>query len=161
MNNQERFAELGKARLNALAKLTTPQDMETYWPEPSGAVTPVWGDCWKACVEYAVPNLHAEVGFYIEVFNFTVNAAWENHVMLISSDREVSFTLFEEKEAKPSTVLNMQFMVSNIQEIETAMRNAEIPFLQDLDYPWGKDAKMQTMIVETPCGISLTLWGME
>jgi catechol 2,3-dioxygenase-like lactoylglutathione lyase family enzyme len=156
-----KYAELGKSRLETLSKIRSPEDFEKMWKEPQDAAVLKWGDCWKACVEFAVPQLEAEVGFYIEVLGFGINATWDNRVMLISSDGAYTFTLYSDKDAQPANALKMQFMVSNIAEIDAAMRKCGVPYVQELKKVWGENNDMKTIVVKTPSGIDLTVWGKD
>ena len=155
------FTELGKSRLETLAKIRSAEDFEKMWQEPENAAPVKWGDCWKACVEYAVPELEAEVGFYIEVLGFGINAAWDNRVMLISPDGEYTFTIYSEADSTPSQSLQMEFMVSNIAEINQAMKACGVPYEQELKKVWGEESDMKTIIVKTPSEIQLTMWGRD
>jgi hypothetical protein len=161
MDYLKKYTELGKSRLDITSKIRSQEDFETLWKKPSHAAEPKWDECWKACVEYAVPELHAEVGFYIEVLGFGINAAWDNRVMLISPDSAYTFTLYSEPTAIPSKSLNMQFMVKNIIEIDKAMKANGIPYTQQLKKAWGEENPMKTIIVKTPSGIDLTVWGFD
>ena len=111
---------LGKARVEATAQCQTEEDWNSKWPEAKHSYPFEWGTCWKAVAEFAVSNFEAEVGFYLDVLGFAMNAFWDDHLMLITPDGEYAFTIVRAQDGKhvDPAALNLQFMLGNIEPNE-------------------------------------------
>ena len=155
-------AALGRERLALAEALQTPEDWKEKWKDAKHDYPFTWGDCWKAHVVFAVPHFEAELGFYLDVMGFGLNAMWDDHAMLISPDKEFSFVICKgnpEKHAKPESV-HLEFMIGNIEEAFTALQERGVPMSGELNAEWGDEHRMRTFELTSPSGYELKIWGM-
>lgn len=152
---------LGRERLALSERLDTPEQWKEQWKGPLHDYPFTWGDCWKAHVVFAVPHFEAELGFYLDVLGFGLNAMWDDHAMLISPDKAFSFVIQRgspEDHARPQNV-HLEFMVGNIEEAHASLKQRGVPVSDDLLAEWGEEHPMRTFQVRSPSGYELKIWG--
>lgn len=155
-------AALGRERLALAESIQSPEEWKDKWQGPKHEYPFTWGDCWKAHVVFTVPHFEAELGFYLDVLGFGLNAMWDDHAMLISPDKEFSFVIKNgtpDEHATPATV-HLEFMVGNIEEAFEALQERSVPLTTGLVAEWGEDHPMRTCGLRSPSGYELKIWGM-
>ncbi|MCC7492832.1 MAG: hypothetical protein IT204_10810 [Fimbriimonadaceae bacterium] len=149
---------LGEHRLALIGSFTSAADWQQRWPAPQHDWPFEWGTCWKACFVLPVPDFAAEVGFFIDLLGCAVNAAWEDHVMLMSPDGAFTFTLTRGQPGALPPGLRLELMLGNLTAAAAALAARGVPH-QPLGAPWGEDSPMRTCELLSPSGLPLQLWG--
>jgi Glyoxalase/Bleomycin resistance protein/Dioxygenase superfamily len=155
-------AALGRDRLALAESIQSPEEWKDKWKDAKHEYPFTWGECWKAHVVFAVPHFEAELGFYLDILGFGMNAMWDNHAMLVSPDKGFSFVIKKgsaDMHARPATV-HLEFMLGNIEEAFASLRARGVPLTTELVAEWGEDNAMRTCGIKTPSGYCIKLWGM-
>jgi len=122
-----------------------------------------WTNGWKQCVEYKVADFPAEVGFFIDILGFPVNAFDPDYAMFTSPNGEFYFSVvpvLELGEVTPPDAIRMQFMVDHILETAVELEKRGVKFEQ-----WPTLSSQESPLLigsfRTPNGIGIDLWGFE
>jgi hypothetical protein len=153
--------EYGEARLALAAKCTAERSWKTDWEPPRLPFPIVWGDCWKAIFEVPVSDFPGDLGFFMDVLGFDVNAIDPGYAMLMSPDQAVTFAIVPATAERPALSggpLRLEFMGSAIDRLadQLAQRGIDIT---PLHAPWGDDNPMRTLEFATPSGLPVKIWG--
>jgi catechol 2,3-dioxygenase-like lactoylglutathione lyase family enzyme len=157
-----RVRAYGKARIDIARRAASPSDWERLW-KPSTHPFPFrWGQPWNACVEYRVDDFAAEVGFFIDVLGFPVNAFDPDYAMLTSPGGDFFFAITPARpgeSATPPDALRLQFMVIDILDTTRELISRGIFFEQE-PQPCQEGSSLYIGYFRTPHGICIDLWGV-
>ncbi len=158
-----RFRAYGKARIDIAQRAASRDDWDRLWKKSTYPFPFSWGDSWKQCVEYKVADFPAEVGFFIDVLGFPVNAFDPDYAMFTSPNGEFYFSVvpaLEREEATPADAIRLQFMVDHIFETAVELERRGIKFEQ---WPTRSSENSSLLIgsFRTPNGIGVDLWGFD
>jgi catechol 2,3-dioxygenase-like lactoylglutathione lyase family enzyme len=158
-----RFRAYGKARIDIAQRATNREDWDRLWKRSTHAFPFSWGKSWKHCVEYKVADYPAEVGFFIDILGFPVNAFDPDYAMFTSPNGEFFFSVVpahEGEESTPPEAIRLQFMIENIEQTAAELERRGIVFEQ-----WPAPSSMGSPLLigsfRTPNGIGIDLWGFE
>ena len=156
-----RFRAYGKARIDIAQRAATRDDWDRLWKKSTYPFPFSWSDSWKQCVEYKVADFPAEVGFFIDILGFPVNAFDPDYAMFTSPNGEFYFSVvpvLESEEVTPPDAIRLQFMVEYIMETAVELERRGVNFDQ---WPTQSSEKSPLLIgsFRTPNGIGIDLWG--
>lgn len=158
-----RFRAYGKARIDIAQRAASRDDWDRLWKKSTYPFPFSWGDSWKQCVEYKVADFPAEVGFFIDILGFPVNAFDPDYAMFTSPNGEFYFSVvpaLESEEVTPPDAIRMQFMVDHIFETASELERRGVKFEQ---WP-ARSSENSSLLIgsfRTPNGIGIDLWGFE
>ncbi|MFN2197532.1 MAG: VOC family protein [Anaerolineales bacterium] len=158
-----RFRAYGKARLDIAARAQSREEWEDLWKPPINEFPFEWGRYWKHCVEYRVDDYAAEVGFYIDVLGFPVNAFDPNYAQFTSPDGEFFIAVVPstpENPATPPDALRLQFMIRNLKFTASELTNRGVTFEQP-PTPLQPGSQLMLAVFRSPHGLVVELWGEE
>jgi hypothetical protein len=158
-----RFRAYGKARIDIAQRAASRDDWDRLWKKSTYPFPFSWGDSWKQCIEYKVADFPAEVGFFIDILGFPVNAFDPDYAMFTSPNGEFYFSVvpvLESEEITAPDAIRLQFMVEHILETAVELERRGVKFDQ---WPTGSSEKSPLLIgsFHTPNGIGIDLWGLE
>lgn len=158
-----RFRAYGKARIDIAQRAASRDDWDRLWKKSTYPFPFSWRDSWKQCFEYKVVDFPAEVGFFIDILGFPVNAFDPDYAMFTSPNGEFYFSVvpaLEREEATPPDAIRLQFMVDQIFETAVELERRGIKFEQ---WPTRSSENSSLLIASfrTPNGIGIDLWGFE
>lgn len=158
-----RFRAYGKARIDIAQRAATRDDWNRLWKKSTYPFPFSWGNSWKQCVEYKVADFPAEVGFFIDILGFPVNAFDPDYAMFTSPSGEFFFSVvpvLESEEVTPPDAFRLQFMVDHIMETAAELERRGVKFEQ---WPTGSSEESSLLIgsFHTPNGIGIDLWGVD
>ena len=158
-----RFRAYGKARIDIAQRAATRDDWDRLWKKSTYPFPFSWGDSWKQCVEYKVGDFPAEVGFFIDILGFPVNAFDPDYAMFTSPNGEFYFSVvpvLESEEVTAPDAIRLQFMVEHIMETAVELERRGVKFDQ---WPTQPSKKSPLLIgsFRTPNGIGIDLWGFD
>ena len=156
-----RYRAYGKARIDIAQRAQSRDDWHHLWKEPSNSFPFRWGENWKQCIEYKVDDFAAEVGFFIDILGFPVNAFDPDYAMFTSPGRDFYFSIIPAWEGEVSTppdALRIQFMVEDIFEAVDQLERRSVVFEQ-LPQPCQAGSNLFIAFFRTPHGICVDLWG--
>lgn len=160
---KQKCRALGCKRIDAARKADTREKWEKLWKQPQHPWAITWGDCWRQCVQYNVSDFAAEVGFFIDVLGFPINAFAPGYAMFTGPRREFFFSIMPAGKKEPRTppnAIRLQFLVEGIQSLSRELQKRGVKF-QRKPAPYGnKDSPMYLATFKTPNGINVDLWGM-
>ena len=158
-----RFRAYGKARIDIAKRAASRDDWDRLWVKPAHPFPFSWGRSWKQCIEYKVADFPAEVGFFIDILGFPVNAFDPDYAMFTSPKGDFYFSVIpvqDKKELTTPDAFRLQFMVANIYQTASELEKRGIKFDQ-----WPSYTSQQSSLLigsfRTPNGISIELWGMD
>jgi catechol 2,3-dioxygenase-like lactoylglutathione lyase family enzyme len=158
-----RFRAYGKARIDIAQRAASRDDWDRLWVKPAHPFPFSWGRSWKQCIEYKVADFPAEVGFFIDILGFPVNAFDPDYAMFTSPNGDFFFSVVPVKDKKEITApdaIRLQFMVENIYETASELEKRGVKFEK-----WPASTYEQSHLLigsfRTPNGISIELWGMD
>lgn len=158
-----RFRAYGKARIDIAQRARSPEEWKKLW-KPSQYTFPFeWGPYWKQCIEYRVDDFAAEVGFFIDVLGFPVNAFNPEYAMFTSPRGEFYIAVVQAQSqelATPPDTFRLQFMVSDLSRTVAELERRGILFEQ-APAPITENSTMYAASFRTPHGICVELWGIE
>jgi len=157
-----RVRAYGKARIDIAQRAKTSEEWGKLWVRPSHSFPFEWGKSWKQCIEYKVDDFAAEVGFFIDVLGFPVNALDPGYAMFTSPQGDFFFSVVPtppDGTSTPQDAIRLQFMVSDIFATTRELEKREIAFEQP-PQPLQPDSSLQIAYFRTPHGISVDLWGV-
>lgn len=158
-----RFRAYGKARIDIAQRAASREDWDRLWKKSTYPFPFSWGDSWKQCVEYKVADFPAEVGFFIDILGFPVNAFDPDYAMFTSPNGEFYFSVvpaLESEEVTPPDAIRLQFMVDHIFETAAELERRGVKFEQ---WP-ARSADNSSLLIgsfRTPNGIGIDLWGLD
>lgn len=158
-----RFRAYGKARIDIAQRAATRADWDRLWKKSTFPFPFSWGQSWKQCVEYKVEDFPAEVGFFIDILGFPVNAFDPDYAMFTSPGGEFYFSVvpaFDGEQSTPPHAIRLQFMVARIIETAVELQRRGVVFEQ-WPAPAGENASILIGSFRTPHGIGIDLWGDE
>jgi hypothetical protein len=158
-----RFRAYGKARIDIAQRAATRDDWDRLWKKSTYPFPFSWGNSWKQCVEYKVADFPAEVGFFIDILGFPVNAFDPDYAMFTSPNGEFYFSVvpvLESEEVTAPNAIRMQFMVEHILETAVELERRGVKFDQ---WPTQSSENSSLLIgsFRTPNGIGIDLWGFD
>ncbi|GAB4396589.1 MAG: hypothetical protein OHK0052_18060 [Anaerolineales bacterium] len=156
-----RFRAYGRARIDIAQRAESRADWERLWKPPAHDFPFEWGRYWKQCIEYRVSDFAAEVGFFIDILAFPVNAFDPDYAMFTSPDGEFYFAVVAvpEESATPPDAIRLQFMIANLNQTVKELETRGVVFAQP-PQPCEPGAKLHIATFHTPHGIAVDLWGV-
>lgn len=158
-----RFRAYGKARIDIAQRAATRDDWDRLWKKSTYPFPFSWGNSWKQCVEYKVADFPAEVGFFIDILGFPVNAFDPDYAMFTSPNGEFYFSVvpvLDSEEVTAPDAIRLQFMVEHILETAVELERRGVKFEQ-----WPtQSSKNSSLLIgsfRTPNGIGIDLWGFD
>ena len=158
-----RFRAYGKARIDIAQRAATRDDWDRLWKKSTFPFPFSWGQSWKQCIEYRVADFAAEVGFFIDILGFPVNAFDPDYAMFTSPNGEFFFSVVPaqgDEESTPPDAIRLQFMVAKITETAVELERRGVVF-EHWPAPAGEDSPLQIGSFRTPHGIGIDLWGID
>lgn len=158
-----RFRAYGKARIDIAKRAATRDDWDRLWKKSTNSFPFSWGVSWKQCVEYKVTDFPAEVGFFIDILGFPVNAFDPDYAMFTGPDGEFFFSVVptaEDEESTPPDAIRLQFMVANIIETAAELERRGVVF-EHWPASYAADSPLLIGSFHTPHGIGIDLWGFD
>ncbi|MGW8144804.1 MAG: hypothetical protein ACWGN2_10440 [Anaerolineales bacterium] len=158
-----RFRAYGKARIDIAERAATRDDWDRLWKKSAYPFPFSWGSSWKQCIEYRVADFPAEVGFFIDILGFPVNAFDPDYAMFTSPDGDFFFSVVpaeNKADVTPPDSIRLQFMVKEIIATAVELERRGVKFDQ---WP-GLSSPRSTLTIgsfRTPNGITVDLWGFE
>ena len=153
--------KLGEARLAVAPKLKTPADWKKLWKKPVNSWALTFGSCWKHCIEYRVDDFASEVGFFVDLLGFPVNAFGTDYAMFTGPDKDFFFSVVPTPHGEESTApeaLRLQFMVEDLYGTTIELEKRGVLFDKRPSSYQGSPIYNATF--RTPNGIHVDLWGM-
>jgi catechol 2,3-dioxygenase-like lactoylglutathione lyase family enzyme len=158
-----RIRAYGKARIDLAMRLNSSADWDEHWKPPSNPFPFTWGESWKHCIEYRVDDFAAEVGFFIDVLGFSVNALDHSYAMFTSPQQDFFFAFVptQANEAPTSAdAFRLQFMVKDVNATYRELRRRSIAF-ELAPQPLCPASSFQIASFRTPNGIPVEIWGIS
>lgn len=158
-----RFRAYGKARIDIAQRAETRADWDQLWKKPTNPFPFSWGSSWKQCVEYKVADFPAEVGFFIDILGFPVNAFDPDYAMFTSPNGDFYFSVVPTREGEKPTPLGairLQFMVQDIIETAIELERRGVRFTQ-MPARIADNSAFLIGSFRTPNGIGIELWGFD
>jgi catechol 2,3-dioxygenase-like lactoylglutathione lyase family enzyme len=158
-----RFRAYGKARIDIAKRANTREDWDHLWKKPTHSFPFSWGSSWKQCIEYKVADFPAEVGFFIDVLGFPVNAFDPDYAMFTSPSSDFYFSVVPARENEsptPRGAIRLQFMVQDIIETALELERRGVKF----DQMPARVADNSSFLIgcfQTPNGIGIEMWGFD
>lgn len=157
-----RIRAYGKARIDLAMRLNNTADWDEHWKPPSNPFPLTWGQSWKHCVEYRVDDFAAEVGFFIDVLGFSVNALDHSYAMFTSPQQDFFFAFVptdaDEAPTSPDA-FRLQFMVRDVSATYQELLRRGIAFELN-PQPLCPASSIQITSFRTPNGIPVEIWGI-
>ncbi len=158
-----RFRAYGKARIDIAQRAATRDDWDRLWKKPTYPFPFSWGKSWKQCIEYKVADFPAEVGFFIDILGFPVNAFDPDYSMFTSPNGDFYFSVVPvqgKEEVTADDAIRLQFMVERIKDTAVELERRGVVFDQ---WPVISSAQSSLLIgsFRTPNGIGIDLWGFN
>lgn len=158
-----RFRAYGKARIDIAKRAETRDDWDQLWKKPSNPFPFSWGSSWKQCIEYKVADFPAEVGFFIDILGFPVNAFDPDYAMFTSPNGDFYFSVVparEDENPTPLGAIRLQFMVQDIIETAIELQRRGVKFTQ-MPARVADNSAFLIGSFHTPNGIGIELWGFN
>jgi catechol 2,3-dioxygenase-like lactoylglutathione lyase family enzyme len=158
-----RFRAYGKARIDIAKRAETRDDWDQLWKKPTHPFPFSWGNSWKQCIEYKVADFPAEVGFFIDILGFPVNAFDPDYAMFTSPNGDFFFSVVparEDENPTPLGAIRLQFMVQDIIETANELERRGVKFLQ-MPARVADNSAFLIGSFQTPNGIGIELWGFD
>jgi hypothetical protein len=158
-----RFRAYGKARIDIAKRAETRDDWDQLWKKPSNPFPFSWGSSWKQCIEYKVADFPAEVGFFIDILGFPVNAFDPDYAMFTSPNGDFYFSVVPAREGEnptPLGAIRLQFLVQDIIETAIELQRRGVKFTQ-MPARVADNSAFLIGSFHTPNGIGIELWGFD
>jgi len=158
-----RFRAYGKARIDIAKRAETRDDWDQLWKKPSNPFPFSWGSSWKQCIEYKVADFPAEVGFFIDILGFPVNAFDPDYAMFTSPNGDFYFSVVPAREGEnptPLGAIRLQFLVQDIIETAIELQRRGVKFTQ-MPARVADNSAFLIGSFHTPNGIGIELWGFN
>jgi len=154
-----RIRAYGKARIDVTRRARDENEWQLLWHEPRFSFPFSWGSGWKHCIQYTVDDFAAEIGFFIDVLGFPVNAFSPSYAQFTSPAGEFFFSIAAALEGEPSTPptsLRLQFMLHDLPQTIQELERRGITFERKPEPGEGFPA---VALMQTPNGMIIELWG--
>ncbi|MGB3702326.1 MAG: VOC family protein [Anaerolineales bacterium] len=158
-----RYRAYGKARIDIAKRAVTRGDWDRLWKKSTHPFPFSWGSSWKQCIEYKVADFPAEVGFFIDILGFPVNAFDPDYAMFTSPSGDFYFSVVPTKDgesATPPEAIRLQFMVENITDTALELQRRGVKFDQ-MPSRVADNSAFLISSFHTPHGIGIELWGFD
>ena len=158
-----RFRAYGKARIDIAKRAATRDDWDQLWKKPTNPFPFSWGSSWKQCVEYKVADFPSEVGFFIDILGFPVNAFDPDYAMFTSPNGDFYFSVvptWEGETPTPAGAIRLQFMVQDIIATAIELERRGVIFDQ-MPARVANNSAFMIGVFHTPNGMRIELWGFE
>lgn len=158
-----RVRAYGKARIDIAKRAKNAEEWNKLWLPASNSFPLVWGEAWKHCVEYKVEDFPAEVGFFIDVLGFQINAFDPGYAMFTSPQGEFFFAVVPTHPGDrptPTDAIRLQFLVKDILATTRELEKRGIDFDQ-APQPIQPGSSVIISGFRTPNGIPVELWGVN
>ena len=158
-----RFRAYGKARIDIAKRAESRADWDHLWKKPTHPFPFSWGSAWKQCIEYKVADFPAEVGFFIDILGFPVNAFDPDYAMFTSPGGDFYFSVVPTSDGEQPTPLGairLQFMVQHILETANELERRGVKFSQ-MPARVADNSSFLIGSFQTPNGIGVELWGFD
>lgn len=156
-----RVRAYGKARIDIASRARSSSDWDRLWKRPLNPFPFVWDDLWKQCIEYRVDDFAAEVGFFIDMLGFSVNAFDPEYAMFTSPLGEFYFSVAPVRDGEKSTPpdsFRLQFLIKDILETAEELKKRGIIF-ETWPQPCTSGSSLYIGTFRSPHGIAIDLWG--
>ncbi len=167
MNSHEDFIKycqgLGESRVKSISGINSPEEWAEKWLNSVHEFPFDFAECWNMTVEYVVDNFEAELGFYIDILGFSINALDSAYAMVTgpNDDFHVSFVpRAPGMSSTPPEALKIEFMVKNIMTLVKELKARGIEFESEPGPYGGSDSSFYTGVYRTPHGIRISLWSI-
>lgn len=158
-----RIRAYGKARIDLAMRLNNSADWDGQWKPPSNPFPFTWGESWKQCIEYRVDDFAAEVGFFIDILGFSINALDSSYAMFTSPQHDFYFaivpTTADEVPTSPDA-FRLQFMVRDVNATYQELLRRGIAF-ELIPQPLSPASSIMIATFRTPNGIPVEIWGVS
>jgi catechol 2,3-dioxygenase-like lactoylglutathione lyase family enzyme len=158
-----RIRAYGKARIDLAIRLNNATDWDEQWKPPSNPFPFTWGESWKHCIEYRVDDFAAEVGFFIDILGFSINALDSSYAMFTSPQHDFYFaivpTTTDEVPASPDA-FRLQFMVRDVNATYQELLRRGIAF-ELTPQPLCPASSIMIATFRTPNAIPVEIWGIS
>jgi len=158
-----RYRAYGKARIDIAKRAETRDDWDQLWKKPTHPFPFSWGSSWRQCIEYKVSDFPAEVGFFIDILGFPVNAFDPDYAMFTSPSGDFYFSVVPTRDGEnptPKEAIRLQFMVQNIVDTAAELERRGVKFDQ-LPARIADNSAFLIGSFHTPHGIGIELWGFD
>jgi hypothetical protein len=158
-----RFRAYGKARIDIAKRAETRDDWDHLWKKPTHPFPFSWGSSWKQCIEYKVADFPAEVGFFIDILGFPVNAFDPDYAMFTSPNGDFFFSVVPTRDGEnptPLGAIRLQFMVQDIIETSIELERRGVKFNQ-MPARVADNSAFLIGSFRSPNGIGIELWGFD
>lgn len=156
-----RVRAYGKARLDIASRARSSIDWDRLWKKPLNPFPFAWDELWKQCIEYRVDDFAAEVGFFIDVLGFSVNAFDPDYAMFTSPLGEFYFSVVPVRQGEKSTPpesFRLQFLIRDILQTAEELLRRGIAF-ENWPRPCTPGSNLFIGTFRSPHGIAIDLWG--
>ena len=157
-----RFRAYGKARIDIARRAQKPDDWYQLWKEPNNPFPFSWGKNWKQNIEYMVDDFPAEVGFFIDILGFPVNAFDPDYAMFTSPQGDFYISIVPAQEGEngtPPEAFRIQFMIEDLFDTVDELESRGVSFEQE-PHPCQEGSSLYIAYFRTPHGICIDLWGL-
>ena len=158
-----RFRAYGKARIDIAQRAVTRDDWDRLWKKTTNPFPFSWGESWKQCIEYKVADFPAEVGFFIDILGFPVNAFDPDYAMFTSPNGDFYFSVvpaLKDEAVTPPEAIRLQFMVEHISDTVLELERRGVKFDQ-LPARVAENSSLLIGSFHSPHGIGIDLWGFD
>lgn len=156
-----RVRAYGKARIDIASRARNSADWDRLWKRPLNPFPFAWDDLWNQCIEYRVDDFAAEVGFFIDMLGFSVNAFDPDYAMFTSPLGEFYFSVTPARDGEKSTPpdsFRLQFLIREILQTAEELRRRGIVF-ETWPQPCTPGSSLYIGTFRSPHGIAIDLWG--
>lgn len=156
-----RIRAYGKARIDIAQRAKSRDEWQSMWKPPANEFPFQWGSYWKQCIEYRVEDFAAEVGFFIDVLGFPVNAFDPDYAQFTSPVGEFFIAVvpvLDGQAPTPADAIRLQFMVADLVETAEELERRGVLFEQKPE-PCQPESNLYIGSFRTPHGILVELWG--
>jgi len=155
-----RIRALGKARIDITRRARDEHEWQAQWREPRFSFPFTWEGGWRHCIQYTVDDFAAEVGFFIDVLGFPVNAFSPSYAQFTSPDQAFFFSVAATQagcQSTPVDSLRIQFLVNDLMGTVEELERRGINFERK---PQAGEAFPAIAILRSPHGVAIELWGV-
>lgn len=113
-----------------------------------------WTDVdWKQTFQYPVTDLFAEVGFFLDVFGFSMAAFSDDYALFTTPREEFAFSAMKQNDHMDLSAFRLQFFTDNLDGIlqELENRNAQPRIFEGAP-------KQRVLALTSPAGLPIEVW---
>jgi len=154
-----RVRAYGKARIDITRRAQDEDEWRRLWKGPSQPYPFKPGEAWKFNVLYTVDDFAAEIGFFIDVLGFPVQAFSPSRAHLTSPEVGFTFTILaarEEEASTPPEALRLQLNVDALVQTVRELERRGVTFDQQ-PAPLQAGSSWQVASFRTPHGVTIEL----